>query len=314
MRQVVDGLPDARRSREPGLQHGRGAPRVRRPRVGAQGARVPPVHAERPATRHHRHAHGAAGGDRGVRPRQVRGDRTGEQHGVGVGVVLVRDQVRGRRLGAEVVDLPAAQPQRLGDQPRGERVPFAVDAAHRDPAPVAGGARTGAVVHQGGDHPLVDRRRRVLLGDGDAVGGPLQADPRLHRRDHVQQQVLLLPAVRQRAADHVDGVVLVAVDHRLPQRLAEFAGRGPGSAHAFLRARPPAPAGARSPAEVPPRGAVMATTAMSSWRLPAPATARPASVRVPPAPRPACRRIPREPAAAAPRRTARRPGGRRGPR
>ncbi|BFO17772.1 hypothetical protein SHKM778_41600 [Streptomyces sp. KM77-8] len=78
---------------------------------------------------------------------------------------------------------------------------------------------------EGGDHPLVDGRGGVFLGDGDAVGCPFGADPLLHRRDDVEQQDLL-PASRVETGQYgVDGVVLTALEHRLPEPVAEHGGR-----------------------------------------------------------------------------------------
>ena len=43
----------------------------------------------------------------------------------------VGDQMRGRHLGAEEVDLPPAQPQYLGEQARGQRFTEGVEAMER---------------------------------------------------------------------------------------------------------------------------------------------------------------------------------------
>ncbi|GAA3244901.1 hypothetical protein GCM10020256_71130 [Streptomyces thermocoprophilus] len=165
----------------------------------------------------------------------------------GGGGVQVGDEVRGGCLGAEVVDVPAAQPEHLGDEPGGEGVPFAVGAGDGDPAAGGGSvaAAGGARMDEGGDHAVVDGGGGVFLGDGDPAGGPCDADLRLDGGDDVEEQVLLVPAGVEGFGDEVDGGVLAVLRHRFPEPVAQFRGGGTGPARGIVAGRLGGVAGAR---------------------------------------------------------------------
>lgn len=236
------------------------------PGVGAQQLCVAALGPEGGAADQDGDADGLAGGDRGVRGGQPSGDRAGERDHVRPGAVEMPDEVRGRNLGAEVVDLPATQLQDFGQQAGRQPVPFAVHTGHCDPAPGDRGAGGGVRAHRG-HGPFVDGGRRVLLGDTDPVGCPFLTDPALHLGDHIQQDALRIGPLVEQTQYEFGGRVLVRSGDGLPQQLrgllrvsgAREARRGAG-AH-----------GVNLPLVCPftalrwwVRGAEITTTAMSS--------------------------------------------------
>ena len=123
------------------------------------------------------------------------------------------------------------------------------------------------MVGQRRDHPVVDGGRGMLLRDGEPVGRPFAADAVLHRCDHVEQDVLRCGAGFHRGEHGGRGGVLVMIDDRSPQTIAQHGevdcrdGVGVPIGHAvYLPAVWPSTA-----VRWVRRGAVMATTAMSSW-------------------------------------------------
>lgn len=170
-----------------------------------------------------------------------------------MGVVQMGHKVRGRYLGAEVVDLPAVQLDHLGQQACGQRGPLTVHAGHRHPAPSGGGAG-GRVRGERGHGSFIDGGRGMFLDDADAVGRPFRAHLALHGRDHVQQHAFCV----QPAAHRLRGRYLSGRDRATERKPVDLLAKPAcGPAHAPLdeartggplrgRCNAPAPTGAGS--------------------------------------------------------------------
>lgn len=163
-------------------------------------AGVAAVRAEGETADDDRYADGLDGGNRRVSQGQAGGEGGGQADGVRSGAVNVADQVRGGDLGAEVCDLPAAQPERLGEQACGQRVPLLVHAGdgHSPADGVAADSREGC------DDAVVDGGGGVLVRDTHAVGGPLDAHLVLDGADHLEQDRFRLKLGLQGVGDDVE--------------------------------------------------------------------------------------------------------------
>jgi hypothetical protein len=158
------------------------------------------------------------GGDRGVRPGQPGGQHAAQGDRVGAGLVQVGDEVCAGDVGAEEVDPPAVEAEHLAQDPDRQRVPFAVDAGHRDPA--LGRPDLGPGADRGQD-PLADRGGGVLAGDRPLVGRPEPADPFLGAGDQVDHEALRGHAVVEQPGDDFDGAVFVAVADQAQEVVAQ---------------------------------------------------------------------------------------------
>lgn len=219
VRQVVDGLvPECG---WPGVRHtvgeevGGGAG-VRRPGVGTEQPGVAAVGTEGCAADQDGDGHGLAGGDRRVCGGKPGGDRAGQPDGLRPGPVQMGDQMGRGHLRAEEVHPPAPQPQHLGEESGGQRMPFTVHAGHRDTSPLRRGGRW-PVMREGRDDPVVDGRGGVLLCHRHPVRRPVLTDPVLDGGDDVEQHVLRRNPRVHRVENPADGRVLVHGHDRVPQ-------------------------------------------------------------------------------------------------
>lgn len=108
-----------------------------------------------------------------MRGGQPGGDRARQRDGLRTGLVQMGDQMRCGHLGAEEIRLPAAQPQHLGEEAGGQRMPLTVDAGHGDAAPFRSG-RGRLVMREGRDDPVADGGRGVLLRHRHLVRRPVR--------------------------------------------------------------------------------------------------------------------------------------------
>ena len=98
--------------------------------------------------------------------------------------VFATDDLGGRQVGGQVVDLPVVLAQAGRGHQGGQRVPLAGRRrGHGDAARAA--LRLGDA---GGDEPLADRGRAVLGGDGQLAGRPGLPDPAQRRGDDLVAQ------------------------------------------------------------------------------------------------------------------------------
>lgn len=130
-------------------------------------------------------------------------------------------QIGARRVGAQVVAVPAAHFEKVGDHAQAEFVQVALDAATHRARPGAGtggGELREEAVHQG-------HRRgggEVLVGDADAVQLPQPPDLALRALEHVEVQALQRQAVaRHRGRDQVGGGAALAQQQQIQELLRQ---------------------------------------------------------------------------------------------